>query len=73
MGADDARDPLPGDFDAELTRIDATEVVRLPGDANARLSLRVTVEGDDAAKLRDIAQARGQRPSEVIAELLRSA
>jgi hypothetical protein len=66
-------DPEPGDFDAELVDLDPREVHRSEGDPAARLSLEVTVHGDDADKLRQIAHTRGQRPSDVVADLLRSA
>ena len=68
-----APDPEPGDFDAELADVDTRNVHRSPGNPDARLSLGVTVHGDDADKLRQIAHTRGQRPSDVVADLLRSA
>lgn len=68
-----APDPEPGDFDAELTELAPEDVYRSSGNDDATLSLRLTVEGESADKLRRIAQARGQRPSDVIADLLRSA
>lgn len=67
-----APDPEPG-FDAELTELAPEDVYRSSGNDDASLSLRLTVEGESADKLRRIAQARGQRPSDVIADLLRSA
>ena len=66
-----ASDPGRGDFDAELDSIDAALIERHPGDRGARLRLLVSVEGEDAARLERIAQARGKRPGEVVAELLR--
>lgn len=68
-----ASEPEPGDFDEELAEIASDQVHRSPGHPAARLSLRLTVEGDNADKLRRLAHARGQRPSEVVADLLRSA
>jgi hypothetical protein len=68
-----APDPEPGDFDAEFAEIDPRAVDRSPGNPEARLSLAVTVHGDEADKLRQIAHSRGQRPSDVVADLLRSA
>jgi hypothetical protein len=63
-------DPQPGDFDAELDRgrIEIHE-----GNASAKLSILVSVEGDDAKRLERIASERGQQPGEVVSELLRSA
>jgi len=69
----DAADPEPGDFDAELDRLSPDEVSEHPGDPSARLTLHLTLEGDEAETLRRIARARGQRPSDVVAALLRSA
>ena len=68
-----ASDPAPGDFDAELASIDAALIERHPGDRGARLRIVVGVEGEDALRLERIAQARGKRPGEVVAELLRDA
>jgi hypothetical protein len=69
----DAPDPQPGDFDEELSQLGPEDVTFSPGDPTARLSLQVTLEGDDADTLRRIARARGQRPSDVVADMLRSA
>jgi hypothetical protein len=63
-------DPQPGDFDAELDR--ATIEIQ-PGIANAKLSILISGEGDDAKRLERIASERGQQPGEVVSELLRSA
>ncbi|MGH2856655.1 MAG: hypothetical protein ACRDMJ_04135 [Solirubrobacteraceae bacterium] len=68
-----APDPQPGDFDAELAQLSPEHVTERPGDPSARLSLHLTLEGDDADALRRIAHARGKRPTEVVADLLRSA
>jgi hypothetical protein len=37
------------------------------------LRILVSVEGDDAERLERIADARGQKPGDVVAELLRNA
>jgi hypothetical protein len=68
-----APDPEPGDFDAELPALDPTEVHVSEGNPDARLSIQVTEAGDDANRLKRIARARGERPGEVVAELLRAA
>ena len=68
-----ATDPEPGDFDAELAALDPSEVQISEGNPNARLSFQVTVAGEDATRLERLARARGERPSEVVAELLRAA
>jgi hypothetical protein len=66
-------DPQPGDFDAELAALDPSEVHISEGNPNARLSFQVTVAGDDATRLERLARARGERPGEVVAALLRAA
>jgi hypothetical protein len=40
---------------------------------SATLRIVVSVEGEDASRLARIAEARGQKPSDVVAELLRDA
>jgi hypothetical protein len=66
-------DPQPGDLDAELARVDASAFEYHDGDPSATLRIIVSVEGDDASRLARIAEARGQKPSDVVAELLRDA
>jgi hypothetical protein len=66
-------DPQPGDLDAELELLDDSAVEYHEGDPSANFGLMVVVEGEDASRLARIAQARGQKPSEVLAELLRDA
>ena len=66
-------DPQPGDFDAELDRIQASQIEIHEGNPDARLTILVGVEGDDAKRLERIAAERGQRPGEVVSQLLRSA
>jgi hypothetical protein len=66
-------DPGPGDFDAALAGLDPRYVETHGGDPAGRLRILVSVEGDDAERLERIADTRGQKPSEVVAELLRDA
>ena len=66
-------DPQPGDFDAELDRARPDQIEMHKGSLDAKLSILVSVEGDDAKRLEQIATERGQRPAEVVSELLRSA
>jgi hypothetical protein len=66
-------DPKPGDFDAELDRARPEQIEIHGGDPAAKLSILVSVEGDDAKRLERIAAERGQQPGEVVSELLRSA
>lgn len=66
-------DPQPGDFDAELDRARPGQIEMHKGNLDAKLSILVSVEGDDAKRLEKIAHERGQQPAEVVSELLRSA
>jgi len=68
-----APDPQPGDFDAEFATIDPRYVERHAGDPKARVRILLGVEGEDAQRLERLAEARGQKPSDVVAELLRDA
>lgn len=58
MNKDPWTDPdlQPGDFDAELDR---ARIEMHGGDPNARLSILVSVEGDDAKRLERITNGRG--------------
>lgn len=66
-------DPQAGDFDAELDLVGRKQIKVHEGNPGARLSILVSVEGDDAKRLEQIAARRGQQPGEVVSELLRSA
>jgi hypothetical protein len=66
-------DPTPGDFDAELDRARPGQIEIHEGNPDAKLSILVSVEGDDAKRLERIAAERGQQPGEVVSQLLRSA
>jgi hypothetical protein len=66
-------DPQPGDLDAELELLDESAFEYHEGDASASFGLMVVVEGEDASRLARIAEARGQKPSQVLSELLRDA
>ena len=66
-------DPQPGDLDAELERLDESAFEFHEGDPSATFGLMVVVEGEDAHRLARIADARGRKPSETLAELLREA
>jgi hypothetical protein len=66
-------DPQPGDFDADLMAIDPRYVEAHVGNSNAKLTIVVGVEDDDAERLQQLAASRHQRPAEVVADLLRSA
>lgn len=66
-------DPKPGDFDAELATLDPRYVERHEADPDAKLMILVSVEGEDAKRLERIAEARGKKHADVVAELLRDA
>jgi hypothetical protein len=66
-------DPQPGDFDTELDQPRSGQIEIHAGNPGANLSILVSVEGDDARRLEQIASERGQQPGEVVSELLRSA
>ncbi len=66
-------DPQPGDFDADLATIDPRSVEVHEGDPEAKLRILVSVEGEDARRLERLAEARGKRPGDVVADLLRDA
>jgi hypothetical protein len=66
-------DPQPGDLDAELALLDTSAFEYHEGDASAILRIVLSVEGADASRLARIAASRGQKPSDVVAELLRDA
>jgi hypothetical protein len=66
-------DPQPGDLDAELERLDESAFEYYEGDTPASFGLMIVVDGEDASRLARIAEARGQKPSQVLAELLRDA
>jgi hypothetical protein len=66
-------DPQPGDFDADLATIDPRYVEVHDGNPDAKLTIIVGIEDEDAERLQRLVTARRQRPSEVISSLLRSA
>jgi hypothetical protein len=66
-------DPQPGDLDAEFELLDESAFEYHEGDPSASFGLMVVVEGEDASRLARIAEARRQKPSQVLAELLRDA
>jgi hypothetical protein len=66
-------DPKPGDFDADLAKLDPRYVEALERVPDAKLIVLVGVEGEDAKRLERISEARGQKAADVVAELLRDA
>lgn len=66
-------DPQPGDFDADLAAIDPRDVQVVEAGSGARLTIVVSVEGEDAKRLERIAAERGKGVDEVVADLVREA
>ena len=66
-------DPQPGDFDAELERLGPDAFEHHDGGAPATARIVVSLRGEDALRLAELAQASGKKPSDVVAELLRGA
>ena len=66
-------DPQPGDLDAELALLDESAFEYYHGDPSATMRIVFSIEGEDASRLARIAAARGQSPSDVVAELVREA
>jgi hypothetical protein len=66
-------DPQPGDFDDDLGEIDPRYLEAQEGNPDAKLTIVIGIEDEDAERLQQLATARGQRPRDVITSLLRSA
>lgn len=66
-------EPQPGDFDEEVATIDPRYIERHRGNPDGEVRILLAVEGEDAKRLQRIAAARGQRLTDVVAELLRDA
>jgi hypothetical protein len=66
-------DPKPGDFDADLAKLDPRYVEDHEGDPDAKLIVLIGVEGEDAKRLEGISEARSKKAADVVAELLRDA
>lgn len=66
-------DPQPGDFDDELAAIDPRDVQVVAAGSGGKVTIVVSVEGDDAKRLDRIATERGQAVDQVIADLVRHA
>ena len=66
-------DPQPGDFDGELEALDPRQVQVVEAGSGGRVTIVVSVEGEDAKRLELIAAERGQGVDEVVADLVRRA
>jgi hypothetical protein len=66
-------DPQPGDFDDELDAIDPRDVQVVEAGSGGKVRIVVSVEGQDAKRLEQIAAERGQGVDQVVADLVRRA
>ena len=66
-------DPPPGDFDDELDAIDPRNVQVVEAGSGGKVTIVVSVEGEDAKRLERIATERGQGVDQVVADLVRNA
>jgi hypothetical protein len=66
-------DPLPGDFDKELSNLDSADTQMVQPSRQRHLCVQFTLEGDDAVALQRIADEQGERPGEVVRSLIRAA
>jgi integrase len=64
----------PGlDLSQELSTPDAHDTEAYKGNPNAKLTIVLSLEDEDALRLQRLAAARGRRPDEIVSSLLRSA
>jgi hypothetical protein len=66
-------DPQPGDFDDELEAVDPRDVQVVEAGSGGKVTIVVSVEGEDAKRLDRIATERGQPVEQVVADLVRQA
>jgi hypothetical protein len=66
-------DPQPGEFDGDLAELGPRYVERRGGDADGKLMILVSVEGEDAERLQRLSEQRGKSSADLVADLLRDA
>jgi hypothetical protein len=66
-------DPQPGDFDDEIEAIDPRHGQVVEAGSGGKVTIVVSIEGEDASRLERIATERGQGVDQVVAELVRNA
>jgi hypothetical protein len=66
-------DPEPAEFDDELDAIDPRDVQVVEAGSGGKVTIVVSVEGEDAKRLERIATERGQGIDQVVADLVRNA
>jgi hypothetical protein len=68
-----APDPQPGDFDAEIDAMGPDDVEVHEGNPDAKLTVLVGVNAEDARRLAELAAERHTTLEQVVAELVRNA
>jgi len=66
-------DPQPGDFDAEIEAMDPRDIQVVEAGNGAKVTVVISVSGEDAERLDELAAKRGQGVDEVVADLVRNA
>jgi hypothetical protein len=66
-------DPQPGDFDAEIDAMGPDDVEVRDGNPDAKLTVLVGVNPEDATRLAELAAERHTTVEQVVAELVRNA
>ena len=66
-------DPQPGDFDAEIDAMARDDVEVHEGNPDAKLTVLVGVNAEDAGRLSELAAERHTSVEQVVAELVRNA
>ena len=66
-------DPQPGDFDAEIDAMGPDDVEVHEGNPDAKLTVLVGVNAEDARRLAELAAERHTSVEQVVAELVRNA
>ncbi len=66
-------DPQPGDFDAEIDRMNPRDIQMHEGNPNSKVTVLVGVSPEDAERLAELAAQRGRSVEQIIGELVRDA
>lgn len=64
-------DPQPGDFDVDVLAMSPCDIQTVEPGSGGRITIVVNVQGDDAIRLQRLADERGKRIDEVVADVLR--
>jgi hypothetical protein len=66
-------DPQPGDFDDELDAIAPRDVQVVEAGSGGKVTIVISVEGEDAKRLERVASERRHGVDQVVADLVRNA